>query len=95
MLSACACATETAAPSAAVSDFTRETAPTMYRHKYSGRDFATLPGTRESGKPVAILSQATEGDSPRSGRWRDALEPMDMPYELVGLVRHQERVWAN
>jgi DNA-binding CsgD family transcriptional regulator len=89
------CDPETSVPIAAVSDLDCETAPITYRHEYSGRDFATLPGMREDGTRVAVLSQATGGQPSRSGRWREVLEPMGVPHELTGLVTQNDRVWAH
>ena len=89
------CDPETSVPNGAISDIPCETAPISYRHEYGGKDFATLPGMRDSGEQVAILSHATGGQPRRSGRWRDVLEPMGMPYELTGLAREDERVWGQ
>ncbi len=89
------CDPETSVPNAAISDIDCETAPISYRHEYGGKDFATLPGMRDSGEQISILSHATGGQPERSGRWRDVLEPMGMPYELTGLARQDERVWGH
>jgi DNA-binding CsgD family transcriptional regulator len=89
------CDPETSMPIAAVGDTDCETAPITYRHEYSGRDFATLPGMREEGTQVAVLSEVTAGRLERSGRWREVLEPMGVPYELTGLATRNGRVWGH
>jgi DNA-binding CsgD family transcriptional regulator len=89
------CDPGTSVPNGAVSELDCVTAPITYRHEYVGRDFASLPRLRDGGDRVAVLSEATGGELARSGRWRDVLEPLGVPYELTGLATRGDRVWGQ
>jgi DNA-binding CsgD family transcriptional regulator len=53
--------------------------------------FATLGGGRQ---PTAILSEATGGDLPASGRWREVLQPAGLGHELRAVFRDSTGCWG-
>jgi len=44
--------------------------------------------------PVAVLSQATEGELDRAARWREVLGPMGVRHELRAAARAGETTWG-
>ena len=78
--------------------YTAETAPAagelLVRSEYLIEDRNTFAELASRRVPVGILEQATRGNTERSARYRDLLEPSGIPHELRAAFLVRGRLWG-
>jgi DNA-binding CsgD family transcriptional regulator len=78
--------------------FTPESAPaagaTIVASEYLREDFNTFAGLAAQRVPVGVLSAATRGRPQRSARYREALAPSGIPFEMRAAFVVRGRCWG-